>query len=126
MDKYCLGCRENWYGSVDRWNVWAISVKANQYFGRDQKLHITKKQLQLDKVIEILNSFHKNYAHYRANVRNYTVSSDGLSTSNFSEEAIDQQREKFRSAFDSFVDAESYVLSIGSIAVSETLKSSGY
>lgn len=87
-----------------------------------KKLHITKKQLQLDKVIEILNSFHKNYAHYRANVRNYTVSSDGLSTSNFSEEAIDQQREKFRSAFDSFVDAESYVLSIGSIAVSETLE----
>lgn len=71
MDKYCLGCRENWYGSVDRWNVW-LSRRADQYFGRDQKLHITKKQLQLDKVIEILNSFHKNYAHYRANVRNYT------------------------------------------------------
>ncbi|MNI12268.1 hypothetical protein D3C81_756430 [compost metagenome] len=87
-----------------------------------KKLYIKKKQLQLDKVVEILNSFHKYYAHYRANVRNYTISRGGLGSSSFSEEFIEGQREKLRSAFDGFVDAESYVLSIGSVAVSEILE----
>ncbi|MNL34299.1 hypothetical protein D3C87_1562650 [compost metagenome] len=45
-----------------------------------------------------------------------------MGSSSFSEEFIEGQREKLRSAFDGFVDAESYVLSIGSVAVSEILE----
>lgn len=86
------------------------------------KLYLSQKREKLDKCIELLNSFHKKYTHYRADVGNfYRNKRRGYQHTQLEIENLNKKGEDFRLAFDSFVDLDGYLLATGETVAHEKL-----
>jgi hypothetical protein len=81
-----------------------------------QKLYLIQKREKLDKCLAILNVFHKAYAHYRADVDNYSIMKEYNQIIDKSViENLKIKFESFRVAFEGFVDLEGYILAVGDL-----------
>ena len=85
-----------------------FAARAN-YRQENYKTYIRRKRQLLDKVVESLNNFHKRYTHYRSQFKYCRFNE----VSAEEREKCKQLSKEFRLAFDSFVDAEGYILTTG-------------
>jgi hypothetical protein len=88
----------------------AHKSQRNEYI----KLFLAQKREKLDKCVELLNAFHKKYTHYRADVDTFFINKRlGFPASQAEIDSLGRKGEAFRLAFDSFVDIDGLLLSVG-------------
>ncbi len=86
------------------------------YSREAEKLYATARRSYLDKVIEILNSFHKTYPPVRsAMYRHVRRHLDGQVDTSADKAEFAQRREALILAFLTFTDAEGYLLAIDAL-----------